>query len=168
MTFRFFAETNPDDPSSTRIKHTSLSAAPARLPGLRGGFQTIFDQAGGPTLILDEVLSKYSAGKPEIAQGIDKSAFALFNSSYYGGGSGGGGGGGGGSGGGRHTDFWRYLEDDDGEGQGQGENKGHRQKAFSQFMDFVANLFRHENMLADCYDWGALGTGTVVDVSFLS
>lgn len=113
-------------------------------------------------MFLDEALSKYSAGRSEMAQGLDKSAFALFNGSY----DGGSGGSGDGGDGGRYTDFWRYLEND--EGEGEGETKGHRQKEFSQYMNFVASLFGHENMLADCYDWNALGSATVVDVSLVT
>lgn len=120
----------------------------------------MFDQAGGPTLILDEALSKYSAGRTEMAPGLDKSAYALFNSSY---GDDSKEDGNGGSG--RCVDYWKYLESGDGEGAN---SKGvDRQKAFSQFMNFVTTLFGHGNAVADSYDWNELGSVTVVDVRVL-
>ncbi|RYP26288.1 hypothetical protein DL768_011758 [Monosporascus sp. mg162] len=141
--FRFFAEMNPGDPS-TRVKHTALSGVLVRSAGARGAFQTMFEVGGGPTLMLRQVLSKYNAGRTEMAQGVDKSAFALFNSQH---------------GDGKYTDFWQYLEN-----SGEGEQKGHRQKSFSKYMDFVTSLFGHENVMAQCYDWKSLGPATVVDV----
>ncbi|RYP17555.1 hypothetical protein DL765_004444 [Monosporascus sp. GIB2] len=143
FTLRFFAETNPGD-ASTRVRHTAFSGVLVRSAGARGAFQTIFEIAGGPTLMLDKVLSKYSAGQAEMAQGVDKSAFALFNSQH---------------GDGKYTDFWQYLEN-----SGEGEKKGHRQKSFSKYMNFVTSLFGHENVMVQCYDWKSLGAATVVDV----
>ncbi|RYP42261.1 hypothetical protein DL767_000425 [Monosporascus sp. MG133] len=144
LTFRFFAETNPGDPS-TRVKHTALSGVLVRSAGARGAFQTMFEIGGGPTLMLHQALSKYNAGRAEMAQGVDKSAFAMFNSQH---------------GDGKYTDYWQYLEN-----SGEGEKKGHRQKSFSKYMDFVTSLFGHENVMAQCYDWNLLGAATVVDVN---
>ncbi|RYO88275.1 hypothetical protein DL766_003713 [Monosporascus sp. MC13-8B] len=143
FTFRFFAETNPGDPS-TRVRHTAFSGVLVRSAGPRGAFQTIFEIAGGPTLMLDKALRKYSAGQAEMAQGADKSAFALFNCQH---------------GDGKYTDYWQYLEN-----SGEGEKRGHRQKSFSKFMNFLTSLFGHENVMVQCYDWKSLGAATVVDV----
>ncbi|RYP92595.1 hypothetical protein DL770_001237 [Monosporascus sp. CRB-9-2] len=143
LNFRFFAETNPGDPS-TRVKHTALSGVLVRSAGARGAFQTMFEIGGGPTLMLHQALRKYNAGRAKMAQGVDKSAFALFNSQH---------------GDGKYTDYWQYLEN-----SGEGGKKGHRQKSFSKYMDFVTSLFGHENVMAQCYDWKSLGAATVVDV----
>ncbi|RYP77659.1 hypothetical protein DL771_001027 [Monosporascus sp. 5C6A] len=64
---------------------------------------------GGPTIILDQVLSKYSAGRAEVEQGVDKSAFALFNSQHDDS---------------RYADYWQHLEN-----SGEGEKKGHKSAA---------------------------------------
>ncbi|RYP57459.1 hypothetical protein DL769_009464 [Monosporascus sp. CRB-8-3] len=142
--FRFFAETSPGDPS-TRVKHTALSGVLVRSAGARAALQTMFEIGGGPTLMLNQALSKYSAGRAGMAQGVDKSAFALFNSQH---------------GDVRHTDYWQYLEN-----SGEGEKKGHMQKAFSKYMNFLTSLFGHENVIVQCYDWKSLGAATVVDVN---
>ncbi|RYP05243.1 hypothetical protein DL764_003950 [Monosporascus ibericus] len=144
LNFRFFAETDPGDPS-TRVKHTALSGVLVSSAGARGAFQTMFEIGGGPTLMLHQALSKYNVGRAEMAQGADKSAFALFDSQH---------------GDGKYTDYWQYLEN-----SGEGEKKGHRQKSFSKFMDFLTSLFGHENVMAQCYDWKSLGAATVVDVN---
>jgi hypothetical protein len=143
-TLRIFAETEPGKPSS-RIQHTSRSAALARCSGLKALVATILDDAGAPMMVMNEALQRYSRGKPALTQDMSQSSFALFH-----------------SGGtfGKHGNSWDLLEND-----GEGENQGWRQRNFVEFMHYIKEIFHLEGVVLDSHDWKAVGKATVVDVS---
>ncbi|KAI5919442.1 sterigmatocystin 8-O-methyltransferase [Camillea tinctor] len=141
---RIFAETEPGKASS-RIQHTSRSAALAKSSGLRALVSTILDDAGAPMMVMHEALNKYSKGKPELTQEMTETAFALFHRT--------------GALGKKYDNSWDLLEND-----GEGEEKGWRQRNFVEFMRYVKEIFHLEEIVLDSNDWAAMGEGTVVDV----
>ena len=136
---RFFAETEPGK-RSTRIGHSSRSAAVAKNSGLKSLIQAVLDDAGPPTTILHEALQRYSRGKPELTQDQKESAFALLHSggAYSG-----------------HTNYFEYQESGD----------GWRSKSYTKFMGYLKEIFHMENLVLDLKDWKAVGKASVVDVS---
>ncbi|PKS12521.1 hypothetical protein jhhlp_000728 [Lomentospora prolificans] len=142
VTLRLFEETEPGK-STSRLRHSSRSAALVRNPGLKALVSTILDDAGAPLMVLNEALARYSKNKPELTQEVTESAFALFHKS------------------GIYGDFntsWELLEND-----GEGERKGWRQRNFVEFMKYVKEIFRLEDTVLDCYDWAGAGDAMVVD-----
>lgn len=143
-TLRIFAETEPGKKTS-RVQHTSRSAALARNSGLRALTSTILDDAGAPMMVLNEALQRYSRGKPALTQDMSQTAFALFHSGgVYG----------------QHTNSWDLLEKD-----GEGDKKGWRSRNFVEFMRYVKEIFHLEGVVLDSHDWKSVGKATVVDVS---
>ncbi|KAF9892841.1 hypothetical protein FE257_000430 [Aspergillus nanangensis] len=144
ITLRIFTETEPGRPSSSRVQHTSRSAALAKNPGLKALVSTILDDAGAPMMVMNETLRRYSLGKPALTQNMDETAFALLHSGrVYG----------------KYTNSWDLLEND-----GEGERKGWRARNFVEFMRYIKDIFHLEEVLVDAYDWAAAGNVTVVDV----
>ncbi|KAK7714917.1 hypothetical protein SLS57_006989 [Botryosphaeria dothidea] len=142
-TLRIFAETEPGKKTS-RVQHTSRSAALARNSGLRALTSTILDDAGAPMMVLNEALQRYSRGKPALTQDMSQTAFALFHSGgVYG----------------QHTNSWDLLEKD-----GEGDKKGWRSRNFVEFMRYVKEIFHLEGVVLDSHDWKSVGKATVVDV----
>ncbi|EER40216.1 conserved hypothetical protein [Histoplasma capsulatum H143] len=143
MTLRIFSETEPGKPSS-RVQHTSRSAALARSSGLKALVSTILDDAGAPMMVMNEALARYSRGKPALTQEMNESAFALFHrSGIYG----------------NYSNSWEFLEND-----GEGEKKGWRAANFVEFMRYVKEIFHLEEVVLQSHDWKAEGKATVVDV----
>ncbi|KAI1499267.1 sterigmatocystin 8-O-methyltransferase [Biscogniauxia marginata] len=141
---RIFAETEPGKATS-RIEHTSRSAALAKSSGLRALVSTILDDAGAPLMVMHEALNKYSRGKAELTQKMTETAFALFHKT--------------GALGKRHDNSWDLLEND-----GDGDKAGWRQRNFVEFMRYVKEIFHLEEVVLESNDWGAMGEATVVDV----
>lgn len=144
ITLRIFAHTEPGKTTS-RVQHSSRSAALARSSGLRALVATILDDAGAPMMVMNEALQRYSRGKPALTQEMSESSFALFH-----------------SGGtfGKYGNSWELLEKD-----GEGEKQGWRQKNFVEFMRYVKEIFQLEGVVLDAHDWQSVGKATVVDVS---
>ncbi|KMU85622.1 sterigmatocystin 8-O-methyltransferase [Coccidioides immitis H538.4] len=142
-TLRIFAETEPGKLSS-RIQHTSRSAALARSSGLRALVSTILDDAGPPMMVMNKALQKYTCGKPTLTKNMNETSFALLH-----------------SGGlfGKYANCWEFIEND-----GEGERKGWRQRNFVEFMRYIKEIFRLEEVVLKSYDWKAAGKATVVDV----
>jgi hypothetical protein len=145
FTLRLFAEEEPGNPSS-RIKHTSRSAALAKQPGLQALVSSVLDVSSAPMMVLNEALDRYSRGRSELTQEMNETSFALFHS--------------GGTFGGKHRNSWDFLEND-----GVGETRGWRQKHFAEFMRYVKEIFRLEDVVKNALDWKSMGEATVVDVS---
>lgn len=143
-TLRIFSETEPGKVSS-RIQHTSRSAALARSAGLSALVSTVLDDAGPPMLVMNEALEKHNRGKTTLEQDIGQTAFAWLHS---------------GGAFGKHANSWEYIEND-----GEGERKGWRQRNFVEFMNYIKEIFQLEKVVLECYDWKAAGKATVVDVS---
>ncbi|KAL1635403.1 hypothetical protein SLS56_001828 [Neofusicoccum ribis] len=142
-TLRIFAETEPGR-TSTRVVHTSRSAALARSSGLRALTSTILDDAGAPMMVMNEALQRYSRGKPALTQDMNETSFALFHSGgIYG----------------KHGNSWDLLEKD-----GEGEKKGWRARNFVEFMRYVKEIFHLEGVVLDAHDWKTVGKAKVVDV----
>ncbi|KAI5863132.1 sterigmatocystin 8-O-methyltransferase [Durotheca rogersii] len=143
VTLRIFSETEPGKASS-RIQHNSRSAALARSSGLKALVSTILDDAGAPTMVLNEALNRYSRGKPALTQDMNETSFALFH-----------------SGGqfGKHGNSWDLLEND-----GAGDKQGWRQRNFVEFMRYIKEIFHLEGVVLDAHDWKSAGKATVVDV----
>ena len=146
ITIRLFSETDPGKPSS-RIQHTSRSAALAKSPGLRALVSTIMDDAGPPMGVTHLALDKHSRGKTELKSDIAESAFVLYHSGALSGG---------------YSNSWQLLEED-----GEGEKKGWRQRNFVVFMRYLKEIFRFEEVVIGAYDWKSAGKATVVDVRSL-
>ncbi|EMR64683.1 hypothetical protein MGN70_008603 [Eutypa lata] len=144
VTLRLFAETEPGK-SSSRIQHTSRSAALAKQAGLRALVSSVLDISSTPMMVLNEALDRYSRGKPELTQEMSETAFALLHS--------------GGELSGKHRNSWDFLEND-----GIGEKKGWRQKSFVEFMSYIKEIFQLEGVVLDAFDWKAAGNTTLVDV----
>ncbi|KAI0011819.1 sterigmatocystin 8-O-methyltransferase [Xylariaceae sp. FL0662B] len=143
VTLRLFAETEPGKKSS-RIQHSSRSAALARTPGLKALVSTILDDAGAPLMVLNEALQRYSKGKPALTREMNETSFALFHKGGQFGGYG---------------NSWELLEND-----GEGDRKGWRQKNFVEFMRYVKEIFHLEGIVLDALDWKAVGKAKVVDI----
>jgi hypothetical protein len=136
---RLFAETEPGK-RSTRIQHSSRSAAVAKNSGLKSLIHAVLDDAGPPTTVLHEALQRYSHGKSELTQEQKESAFALLHSggAYSG-----------------HTNYFEYQES----------GNGWRSKSYTKFMGYLKEIFHMENLVMDLKDWKAVGKASVVDVS---
>ncbi|KAI1183184.1 sterigmatocystin 8-O-methyltransferase [Nemania serpens] len=142
ITLRLFDEVEDD---SSRIRHTSRSAALARQPGLQALVSSVLDVTGAPMMTMTSALEMYSKGKSELTQDLSETAFALFHST--------------GPFGKKHANSWDYLEND-----GEGDRRGWRQQKFVEFMKYIKDIFHLEGIVLDAYDWAAAGTATVVDV----
>ncbi|PGG98679.1 hypothetical protein GX51_06686 [Blastomyces parvus] len=143
MTLRIFSETEPGKPSS-RVQHTSRSAALARSSGLRALVSTVLDDAGAPMMVMNEALARYSRGKPALTQEMNETSFALFHrNGIYG----------------KYSNSWEFLEND-----GVGEKKGWRAANFAEFMRYVKHIFHLEEVVLKSHDWKAAGKATVVDL----
>ncbi|KAI1927245.1 hypothetical protein LOZ58_002197 [Ophidiomyces ophidiicola] len=142
-TLRIFAQTEPGK-TSTRIEHSSRSAALARSSGLRALVSTLLDDAGAPMMVLNKALEIYTCGKPDLTTDMSETSFALYQSGKTLGG---------------YTNSWQLLEND-----GEGEKKGWRQKNFVEFMRYIKEIFRLEELVLESYDWKAAGKVTVVDL----
>lgn len=129
----------------TSVKHTSRSAALLKNKGLRALVSTVIDDAGPPMTVMNQQLRKYSLGKQELTRDMDKTAFALLQS-------------------GELTKGWKtswdLLEED-----GEGERKGWRQRNFVDFMAYIKEIFRLEDVIKGAYDWKNAGNVKVIDVS---
>jgi hypothetical protein len=139
-TLHLFTKAGPE-----RVKHTCRSAALVKSSGLRALVSTVLDDAGPPMTVINEALERYSAGKPELTRDMNETSFALFH-----------------KGGtfGNYKTSWDLLEND-----GEGENKGWRQRNFVEFMRYIKEIFRLEDVIKGAYDWKAAGKASVVDVS---
>ncbi|KAF2878229.1 sterigmatocystin 8-O-methyltransferase [Massariosphaeria phaeospora] len=135
---RYFAETEPGK-LTTRIKHTSRSAAVAKSEGLRALVQAVLDDAGAPTVVLNEALEKYSRGKKELTKKQEESAFALLHSGglYQG-----------------HKHYFDYQESGD----------GWRSRSYTKFMGYLKEIFHLEDLVLKLKDWEAEGAAHIVDV----
>ncbi|EEP81703.1 conserved hypothetical protein [Uncinocarpus reesii 1704] len=142
-TLRLFSETEPGK-STSRIQHTSRSAALARSPGLKALVSTILDDAGPPMMVMNQALEKYSCGKPALTKDMSETSFALLHS---------------GGAFGNFANSWDFIEND-----GEGEKKGWRQRNFVEFMRYLKEIFHLEKAVLDSYDWKAAGKITVVDL----
>lgn len=140
ITLRIFTESD-----SSRVEHTSRSAALAGSSGLRALVSTVLDDAGAPMMVMNEALKRYSKGKPSLTQDMSESSFALFH-----------------SGGtfGKHGNSWDLLEND-----GEGDKQGWRQRNFIEFMRYLKQIFHLEGVVMESHDWKSVGNATVVDVS---
>ncbi|RYP17064.1 hypothetical protein DL766_008984 [Monosporascus sp. MC13-8B] len=143
VTLRLFAETEPGK-SSSRIQHTSRSAALAKQAGLRALVSSVLDISSAPMMVLNQALDRYSRGKSELTQEMSETAFALFHS--------------GGTFSGKHRNSWEFLEND-----GEGERRGWRQRRFVEFMAYVKEIFHLEGIVLDALDWKAAGNAKLVD-----
>ncbi|KAI0845177.1 S-adenosyl-L-methionine-dependent methyltransferase [Daldinia vernicosa] len=143
VTLRIFEETDPGK-SSSRIRHTSRSAALARNAGLKALVSSVLGVASAPMMVMPEALRRYSSGKPALTQNMDETSFGLL---YSGGKLG------------KYNNSWGLLEND-----GEGEKKGWRQRNFVAFMAYLKEIFHLEGILLDAYDWKAVGKASVVDV----
>ncbi|KAI1271923.1 sterigmatocystin 8-O-methyltransferase [Xylaria sp. FL0933] len=139
-TLRLFEEV-----SSSRVKHTSRSAALARQPGLQALVSSVLDITGAPMMAMPSALERFARGKSELTQDLSETAFALFHST--------------GPFGKKHTNSWEYLEND-----GEGDKRGWRQAKFVEFMKYIREIFHLEGVVLDAYDWQGAGKATVVDV----
>ncbi|KAI0454102.1 sterigmatocystin 8-O-methyltransferase [Xylaria acuta] len=142
ITLRLFEEVDGD---SSKVRHTSRSAALARQAGLQALVSSVLDITGAPMMAMTSALEKYSKGKNELTQDMSETAFALLHSS--------------GPFGKKHTNSWEYLEND-----GEGDRRGWRQAIFVEFMRYLKEIFQLEGAVLDSYDWKAAGTATVIDV----
>ncbi|GAW17484.1 hypothetical protein ANO14919_069410 [Xylariales sp. No.14919] len=139
-TLRLFEEV-----SSSRVKHTSRSAALARQPGLQALVSSVLDITGAPMMAMASALEKYSKGKSELTQDLSETAFALFHGT--------------GPLGKKYTNSWEYLEND-----GEGDRRGWRQAKFVEFMRYIKEIFHLEGIVLNAYDWQSAGKSTIVDV----
>ncbi|KAH8161426.1 hypothetical protein CIB48_g6828 [Xylaria polymorpha] len=142
ITLRIFEEVDGD---SSKVRHTSRSAALARQAGLQALVSSVLDITGPPMMAMTGALEKYAKGKTELTQDMNETAFALFHST--------------GPFGKKHTNSWEYLEND-----GEGDRRGWRQAKFVEFMRYIKEIFQLDGVVLDAYDWKAAGTATVVDV----
>ncbi|KAH7032987.1 O-methyltransferase-domain-containing protein [Microdochium trichocladiopsis] len=138
-TLRIFAETVPGSPT-TRIVHTSRSAALAKSPGLKALVSTLLDDAGAPSMVLSQALEKYTKGRPQLTEKMSETSFAMLHKGEY-------------------ANSWDYIEND-----GEGEQKGWRQRNFVTFMSYLKDMFHLENLVADSVDWTSFGEAHVVDI----
>ncbi|ROT38016.1 S-adenosyl-L-methionine-dependent methyltransferase [Sodiomyces alkalinus F11] len=143
-TLRIFEKTAFEPGTPLRIRHTSRSAALAKSAGLRALVSTVLDDAGPPMTVMQEALRRFNAGKTELAQDMTQTAFALYHSGALAG---------------KYANSWEFIEND-----GEGGKKGWRQRTFVQFMDYIKEIFRLEDVVENAYDWKAAGTATVVDL----
>ncbi|KAK5991391.1 O-methyltransferase lcsG [Cladobotryum mycophilum] len=143
VTLRIFSEKEPKQ-SPTLIEHTSRSAALAKSAGLRALVSAIVDDSGAPMMVMTEALRKYSYGKPNLSPEMSETAFALLRS---------------GGGLGKYANSWDLIEND-----GEGERKGWRQRSFVDFMSYLREIFRYEEIIERAYDWEAAGDINVVDL----
>ncbi|KAF2109815.1 S-adenosyl-L-methionine-dependent methyltransferase [Lophiotrema nucula] len=144
-TLRYFAYTNPSIPKTSKIQHTSRSAALAKSFGLRALVTSTIQDCGPPMLVMPEALEKYSLGQQSLTRDVDKTAFALAHS--------------GGEVFGKYGTVWDYLEHD-----GNGEKKGWRQRNFNGWMQYIKEIFGTDAVLLEAVDWKTAGEATVVDV----
>lgn len=143
-TLRYFAYTDPASPSTSRIQHTSRSAALLQSAGLRALVLATIQDIGPSMLVMPSALEKYSQGKPTLTNDINETSFALSH-----------------SGGmfGEYKDVWDYLEND-----GEGKQKGWRQRNFNVWMDYIKDIFGTNEVLLHAFDWKSVGNATVVDL----
>ncbi|KAL8365405.1 hypothetical protein RB595_004283 [Gaeumannomyces hyphopodioides] len=128
------------------VCHTARSAAMAQSPGLRALVSTVLDEAGAPMMVMHEALDKYSRGREDLTQNPTETSFAHLHSK--------------GGGRARYANSWDMLEND-----GEGDRKGWRHKNFVEFMRYLKDIFRFDDVVAAALDWAALGSGArVVDV----
>ena len=106
---------------------------------------TVIDDAGPPMTVMNQQLRKYSLGKKELTRDMDKTAFALLQSGELTKG---------------WKTSWELLEED-----GEGERKGWRQRNFVDFMAYIKEIFRLEDVIKGAYDWKNAGNAKVIDVS---
>lgn len=145
-TIRYFTYADPEKPSSSAIKHTSRSAALAKIPGLRALVSGCIENVGPSMLVMPEALDKFSKGKKELPTDIQRTAFKLAHS--------------GGEVFGDYPDSWQLLEND-----GEGEKKGWRQRMFIEWMGYLKDIFGTVDLLLGTMDWEKEGSASVVDVS---
>lgn len=143
LTLRIFEKTNFD--GTVRIRHSCRSAALARSPGLKALVSTVLDDAGPPMTVMQEALDRHSRGKAELAQDMAQTSFALYHSGELAG---------------KYANSWEFIEND-----GEGERKGWRQRNFVEFMNYIKQIFRLEEVVEKAFDWKSLGKATIVDVS---
>lgn len=139
--FEFVHEESED----LRVRHTSRSAALAQSSGLRALVSTILDDAATPMTVMTQALEKHAVGKDELEEKIEETAFSMLH-----------------TGGmfGDHKNSWEYIEQD-----GLGDRKGWRQRNFTQFMGYLKDLFRYEDIIEASFEWASAGDIKVVDVS---
>ncbi|KAI3548031.1 hypothetical protein CPAR01_01770 [Colletotrichum paranaense] len=143
-TLRIFEETDPGKPFTTRVRHTSRSAALLKNAGLRALVEALMNDAGPAMGVLPYALEKFQRGKTELKEDMTETAFALYHSGELCGG---------------YTNSWELLEND-----GEGENKGFRQRNFVKWMNYIKEIFRLEGLVNSAYDWKAAGDFSVVDL----
>ncbi|KAM0326972.1 hypothetical protein ACHAQA_006093 [Verticillium albo-atrum] len=143
-TLRLFAEVIPGKPSSG-VRHSSRSAALAKNSGLRALVATILDDAGPPMTFMNRALEEHCQGKKELSQDMTQTAFAVLhnNDGPFG----------------KYANSWDYIEND-----GKGDRKGFRSRNFVEFMRYLKEIFRLEQVVLDAYDWKAAGDIKVVDL----
>lgn len=144
-TIRYFTYADPEKPSSSAIKHTSRSAALAKIPGLRALVSGCIENVGPSMLVMPEALDKFSKGKKELPTDIQRTAFKLAHS--------------GGEVFGDYPDSWQLLEND-----GEGEKKGWRQRMFIEWMGYLKDIFGTVDLLLGTMDWEKEGSASVVDI----
>ncbi|KAH7368054.1 S-adenosyl-L-methionine-dependent methyltransferase [Plectosphaerella cucumerina] len=142
FTLRIFEKTVFD--GTVRVRHSSRSAALAQSTGLKALVSTVLDDAGPPMLVMQEALDKYSRGKKELAQDMTQTSFALYHSGKLAG---------------NYANSWEFIEND-----GKDARKGWRQRNFVEFMNYIKQIFRLEDVVEKAFDWASLGKGTIVDL----
>ncbi|KAF7539379.1 hypothetical protein G7054_g2168 [Neopestalotiopsis clavispora] len=130
---------------SSKIQHTSRSAAVLKEPGLRASIAAVLDVTSPSIMILNQALERYSLGKPALTSEIKHTAFALLHSGDVFAD--------------KYQTSWEFLEND-----GTGDKRGWRQKDFVEFMRYIKQIFGLEQLVVDCFDWHAVGEARVVDV----
>lgn len=143
LTLRLFSPEG-DFKATSRVQHSSRSAALVKSTGLRALVSTVLDDAGAPMLAMNKALELHARGQPSLTKDMTKTAFALHQK---------------GATIGNYTTSWEYIEND-----GDGDKKGWRQRNFVEFMRYLKEIFRLESVLESSFDWKALGKSTVVDV----
>ncbi|KAF1949188.1 sterigmatocystin 8-O-methyltransferase [Byssothecium circinans] len=138
FTLRLFAETHPGK-LSTRVIHTSRSAALATSPGLRGLVQAVGDDASAPTIVLNEALNRYSKDKQQLPEKQEETAFALLHSGAL------------------YQGHERYFDFQESEG-------GWRTRSYTRFMKYLKEIFGLEELVVGVLDWEGVGEARVVDV----
>ncbi|KAI8185048.1 hypothetical protein KHU50_001702 [Colletotrichum sp. SAR 10_65] len=143
-TLRIFEETEPGKPLTTRVRHTSRSAAVAQNEGLHGLVFNIMNDAGPPMVFLPYALDKYQRGKKELKEDMNETAFGMWQRGEFSKG---------------YKTSWEMMEED-----GEGEKKGYRMRTFVKWMNYIKEIFQLEGMVRGAYDWGDAGDLSVVDL----
>ncbi|KAF9761724.1 hypothetical protein IL306_003740 [Fusarium sp. DS 682] len=142
ISIRIFAS-DEDKPDS--VRHTSLSALPARNLLYQTWLRHLLEEAGPGSLHVAESLKRFSSGKEESSQEPTESSFALANIDKLD----------------KPQTFWDYINR-----EVEGKPKGWRSAKFAECMQVAASasVIKTDDLLKTAYDWEKLGEATVVDI----